>query len=67
MKNMRLTFLLLIVLFQVLGFISIFFNLFIAISSFALSGLSLFAVIILLIVDRIKEVEEDKKRDYSDY
>lgn len=65
-KTMQLL-LLVIAVTQILGIVMLFINLKLAIFIFILYGLAIVALFILLIVNRIKEKEEDDKNDYRNY
>lgn len=55
------------IVFPIIGFIMLFVHFLFSIFLFSIAGLMLFSVFMLLIIDRIKEKEEDDKNDYSDY
>lgn len=57
----------LIVVTQILGIVMLFINLKLAVFIFILYGLSILAIFVLLVVNRIKEKEEDDRNDYRNY
>lgn len=59
--------LLIVVATQILGIILLFINIKAAILTFIVYGLALVIIFILLIVNRIKEKEEEDENDYRNY
>lgn len=67
MGKLKQLFLFLTVIGQLAGIIMLFINIKIAIILFIVYGLACIAIFILLIVERIKEKEEEDDNDYRDY
>lgn len=67
MGKMMQLLLLVVVITQILGIVLLFINVKAAIFTFIVYGLAILAVFILLIVNRIKEKEEDDENDYRNY
>lgn len=67
MKSLKVLLITLAIVFQILGFVSFFINIFLAILLFALHGICFILVIIVLIKERKKEKREEDDDDYRNY
>ncbi|WP_221568524.1 hypothetical protein [Alkalihalobacillus sp. TS-13] len=67
MSKYKSLILLLTVVFQGAAVVFLFFNFWVSILLFVIYGITMLALFILLIIERIKEKEEENNNDYSDY
>lgn len=67
MGRLKQLLLLITVVGQFLGIVMLFFNVAAAVLIFILQGVAILAIFIVLIVERIKEKEEDDENDYRNY
>ncbi|WP_077211078.1 hypothetical protein [Bacillus dakarensis] len=67
MGKLKQMLLMMIVIGQLLGIVMLFINIKIAIFVFIVYGLAMLGIFIVLIVERLKEKEEDDENDYRNY
>lgn len=67
MTKLKIPLMVLVVIGQLLGIAFLFFNIKLAILTFIIYGLALLGLLIILILERIKEKRDDDDHDYRNY